>query len=62
MKTRADFRSMKSVSMRDLSCLKRNLRKLPGATSATKFKEAGLPDIAKSTRNRILAKMAENKC
>ena len=63
-KTRADFRSMKSVSMRNLSCnfLKRNQRKLPGATSATIFKEAGLPDIAKSTRNRILAKMAENKC
>jgi transposase len=60
-KTRADCGSMKSVSKRDLSCLKRNLRKNPGATSATIFKEAGLPNISKSTRNRILAKMAENK-
>jgi hypothetical protein len=49
--------------MRDLSCLKRNLQKLPGATNAGIFKEAGLPDITKSTRNIILAKMAsENKC
>lgn len=61
-KTRADRGCMKSVSKRNLSCLKRNLRKLPGATSARIFKEAGLPDISKSTRNRILAKMAENKC
>ena len=36
--------------------------KLPGATSARIFKEAGVPGIAKSTRNRILANMAETKC
>lgn len=34
----------------------------PRATSGTLFKEARLASIAKSTRNRILAKMAENKC
>ena len=42
--------------------MKRKLRKLPRATSARIFKEAGVPDISKSTRNRILAKMAEIKC
>ena len=53
--------STKSVSCRDLNSLKRKLRKLPGATSARMFKEAGVQDIAKSTRNRI-PKMAETKC
>ena len=58
----ADCGSRKSVSKRDLNSLKRKLRKLPGATSARIFKEAAVLDIAKSTRNRILAKMAETKC
>ena len=61
-KIRADCGSRKSVSKRDLNSLKRKLRKLPGATSTRKFKEVGVPDIAKSTQNRILAKMAETKC
>ena len=61
-KIRANRRSRKSVSRRDLNSLKRNLQKLPVATSARIFKEAGVPDIAKSTRNRILAKMADTKC
>ena len=60
-KIHADCGSRKSVSKRDLNSLKRKLRKLPGATSARIFKEAGVPDIAKSTRNRILAN-AETKC
>ncbi len=42
--------------------LKRDVQKQPGATSGTIFKEAGLPNIAKSTRNRILTKTAEDKC
>ena len=50
-KIRADCGSRKSVSKRDLNSLKRKLRKLPGATSARIFKEAGVPDISKSTRN-----------
>ena len=61
-KIRADRGSRKSVSKQDLNSLKRNLRnlrKLPGATRI--FKDAGVPDIAKSTRNRIRAKMAETK-
>ena len=61
-KIRADCGSRKSVSKRDLNSLKRKLRKLPGATSARIFKEAGVPEISKSTRNRILAKMADIKC
>ena len=61
-KIRADCGSRKSVSKRDLNSLKRKLRKLPGATSARIFKEAGVPDIAKSTRNIIIAKIAEIKC
>ena len=60
-KIRADYGSRKSVSMRDLNSLKRKLRKLPGASSARIFKEAGVPRIAKTTRNRILARMAETK-
>ena len=59
---RADCGSWKSVLKRDLNSLKRKLRKLPGATSARIFKEAGVPDISKSTRNRFLAKMTETKC
>ena len=58
-KIRADCGSRKSFSKRDLNSLK---RKLPGATSARIFKEAGIPDIAKSTRKRIIAKMVETKC
>ena len=58
-KIRADRGSRKSVSKQDLNSLKRNLRKLPGATRI--FKDAGVPDISKSTRNRIRAKMAETK-
>ena len=50
-KIRADCGSRKSVSKRDLNSLKRKLRKLPGATSARIFKEAGVADISKSTRN-----------
>ena len=61
-KIRADRGSRKSVSKRDLNSLKRKLRRNPGATSARIFKEAGVPEIPKSTRNRILAKMAETKC
>ena len=61
-KIRADCGSRKSVSKQDLNYLKRKLRKLPGATIARIFKEAGVQDIAKSTRNRTLAKMAETKC
>ena len=61
-KIRADYGSRKSVSMRDLNSLKRKLRKLPGASSAKIFKEAGVLSIAKSTRNRILARVAETKC
>ena len=61
-KIRADCGYRKSVSKQDLNSLKRKLRKLLGATSARIFKEAGVPDFRKSTRNRILAKMAETKC
>ena len=61
-KIRADYGTRKSVSKRDLNSLKRKLRKLPGASSAKIFKEAGVLSIAKSTRNRILARVAETKC
>ena len=61
-KIRAHCGSRKSVSKRDLNSLKRKLRKLPGATTARMYKKAGVPDIAKTKRNRILAKMAETKC
>ena len=59
----ADCGSRKSVSKQDINSLKRKLRKLLEATTVNIFKEAGVPDIAKSTRNRILAMMAETiKC
>jgi transposase len=47
----------KSVSKRDMYRLRRNLRKMLGATSKRIFKEAGLPDVPKTTRNRILGKL-----
>ena len=47
----------KSVSKRDMYRLRRNLRKILGATSKRIFKEVGLPDVPKTTRNRILGKL-----
>ena len=41
--------------------LRRNLRKMPGAASKRIFKEAGLPDVPKTTRNRILGKLGSMK-
>jgi hypothetical protein len=51
----------KSVSKRDMYRLRRNLRKMPGATSKRIFKEADLPDVAKTTRNNILGKLGSTK-
>ncbi|CAB3998649.1 Transposable element Tc3 transposase [Paramuricea clavata] len=51
----------KSVSKRDMYRLKRNLRKMPEATSKRIFKEAGLPDVPKTTRNCILGKLGSMK-
>jgi IS30 family transposase len=47
----------KSVSKRDMYRLRRNLCKMLGATSKRIFKEVGLPDVPKTTRNRILGKL-----
>jgi transposase len=56
-KPRSDRGIKKSVSKRDMNRLRRNLRKMPGATSKRIFKEVGLPDVPKITRNRILGKL-----
>jgi hypothetical protein len=41
--------------------LRRNVRKMPGATSKRIFKEAGLPDVPKTTRILILGKLGSIK-
>ena len=51
----------KSVSKRDMYRLRRNLRKMPGATSKRIFKEAGLRDVPKTTRILILGKLGSIK-
>ena len=56
-KPRSDRIVRKSVSKQDMNRLRRNLRKLPGTTSKIIFKEAGLPIVPKTTRNRILGKL-----
>ena len=60
-KNLSDRGILKSVTKRDLSCLKRNLRKVPGAISKTIFQESGLTGIPKTTRNRILGRIAKHK-
>lgn len=60
-KSRSDRGILKSVTKRDLNQVKRSLRKIPGATSRSVFAEAGLPDVPKTTRNRILRRMASPK-
>ena len=46
------------VTKRNINQLKRSIRRMPGVTSARNFEEAGLPDVAKTTRNHLLGKMA----
>jgi hypothetical protein len=42
--------------------VRRNLRKMPGATLSKRiFKEAGLPDVQKTTRILILGKLGSIK-
>ena len=60
-KTRSDRGILKSVTKRDLSSLKRNLRKVRGAISKRIFQEFGLTGIPKTTRNRILGQIAKHK-
>jgi transposase len=60
-KSRKDRGVLKSVSKRDMNRLKRSVRKLPGSTSAKIFEDADLPDITKTTRNRLLRKIAAIK-
>ena len=60
-KPRSDRGVRKSVSKLDMNRLRRNLRKMPGTTSKRIFKEAGLPDVPKTTRNRMLGKLGSIK-
>ena len=60
-KTRSDRGILKSVTKRDLNNLERNLRKVPGAMSKRIFQESGLTGIPKTTRNRILGRVAKHK-
>ena len=45
---------LKSVTKRDFRGLRRSIRKMPGANSAKIFEEAGLVNVPKTTRNRLL--------
>ena len=60
-KTRSDSGVLKSVSKRDLRHIKINLRKQPGAISKRIFQASGLTGIPKTTRNRILGRIAKHK-
>ena len=60
-KTRSDCGILKSVTKRDLSSLKRNVRKVPGTLSKRIFQESGITGIPKTTRNRILGRIAKHK-
>ena len=60
-KPRRDCGVLKSVTKRDFSRLRRSLRKMPRATSAKIFEEAGLVNVPKTTRNRLLRMVAAIK-
>ena len=60
-KPRRDRGVLKSVTKRDFSRLRRSLRKMPGTTSAKIFEEAGLVNVPKTTRNRLLWMVAAIK-
>ena len=60
-KPRRDCGVLKSVTKRDFSRLRRSLRKMPRATSAKIFEEAGLVNAPKTTRNRLLRMVAAIK-
>ena len=60
-KPRCDRGVLKSVTKRDFRRLRRSIRKMPGATSAKIFEEAGLVHVPKTTRNRLLRKVAAIK-
>ena len=60
-KPRCDRGVLKSVTKRDFRRLRRSIRKMAGATSAKIFEEAGLVNVPKTTRNRLLRKVAAIK-
>ena len=58
---RSDRGVVKSITKRDMNHLRGSMRKMLGAISARLFEEAGLPDVTKTTRNRLLRKVAAMK-
>ena len=59
-KPQSDRGVVKSIK-RDMNNLSRSIRKIPGATSARLFEEAGLPDVTKTTQNCPLRKVTAMK-
>lgn len=60
-KARSDKGKLKAVNTRDIRKIKREVIKKPGSTSKTIFKNSGLNDVPKTTRNRILSTIAKVK-
>ena len=53
-KVRSDKGELKAVNTRDIRKIKREVFKKPGSTSKAIFENAGLNEVPKTTRNRIL--------
>ena len=60
-KAQLDRGVVKSTTKRDMNDLSRSISKIPGATSARLFEEAGLPDVTKTTQNCPLQKVTAMK-
>lgn len=60
-KTRSDKGKIKTVNMRDIRNIKRQISKKPGCTSKAIFEASGLSEVPKTTRNRILGTIAKVK-
>ena len=60
-KPRCDRGVLKAVTKHDFWRLRRSIRKMPGATSAKIFEEAGLVNVLKTTCNNLLRKVAAIK-
>lgn len=59
-KPRSDCGVPRCVTQRDLRNIRKELKNNPSQSSAVIFKEANVPELSKTTRCRILRKIASN--
>ena len=59
-RTRRDKGKLKSISSKEMTKLKRACSRNPLGSSAQIFIDAGIPNVSKATRNRVLNKIAAN--